>query len=91
MEATTIVEQQFKYRKNAEFSEKIDAGVLNTDQKQKEFLDAVAEELLLRREEWRNLQVSVVAGARNVFCYNLGPVSGFAPGNDVEDVHHLAA
>lgn len=34
---------------------------------------------------------SVVAGACNVFCYNLGPASGFAPGNDVEDVHHLAA
>jgi DNA invertase Pin-like site-specific DNA recombinase len=63
MEAATIVEQQFKYRKNAEFSEKIDAGILNTDQKQKEFLDAVTEELSIRREEWRNLQVSVVAGA----------------------------
>jgi len=36
-------------------------------------------------------QVKMVAGARNVFCYNLGPVSGFAPRNDVEDVHHLAA
>ena len=33
----------------------------------------------------------LVAGARNVFCYNLRPVSDFAPGNDVEDVHHLAA
>ncbi|MCT9000413.1 recombinase family protein [Chelativorans intermedius] len=36
-------------------------------------------------------QVKMVAGARNVFCYNLGSVAAFAPGNDVEDVHRLAA
>lgn len=36
-------------------------------------------------------QVKMVAGARNVFCYNLRPISDFAPGNDVEDVHYLAA
>ncbi len=36
-------------------------------------------------------QVKMVAGPRNVFCYSLGSVSGFASGNDVEDVHHLAA
>ena len=37
------------------------------------------------------VSVSVVAGARNFFCYNLGSVLGFAPGNDVENAHQLAA
>ena len=37
------------------------------------------------------VQGNLVAGARNFFCYNLGSVVGFAPGNDVKNPHQLAA
>jgi hypothetical protein len=63
MEASMIVERQFKHLKEAEYLEKIDSGELATKQNRKEFLDAYAEELSVRRHEWKNIQVSVVAGA----------------------------
>ena len=36
-------------------------------------------------------EIQMVAGACNFFCYSLGSVLGFAPGNDVENTHQLAA
>ena len=63
MEASMIVERQFKHLKEAEYLEKIDSGELVSQEKRKEFLDAYAEELSVRRDEWKNIQVSVVAGA----------------------------
>ena len=44
-------------------TEKLRAGELETEQKQKKLLDAYAEELSVKRLEWVNIQVSVVAGA----------------------------
>ncbi len=63
MEATTILERQFELRKQHAYIEGIESGRLDSEQKQKEFLDACAEELSVRRLAWGNLQVSVVAGA----------------------------
>ncbi len=63
MEATTILEQRFKLQTQHTYLEGIESGRLSTEQKQKEFLDACAEELSVRRLAWGNLQVSVVAGA----------------------------
>ncbi len=48
MEATTILERQFELRKQYAYLEGIDSGRLDTEQKQKEFLDAFAEELSVR-------------------------------------------
>jgi hypothetical protein len=50
---------------HADFIDKLEAGELDTEQKQKKLLDAYAEELKGKYPEWENLQVSVVAGARN--------------------------
>nr|KDP76424.1 hypothetical protein FA04_30610 [Ensifer adhaerens] len=46
-----------------EYLERLRAGEIDTEQKQKKLLDAYAEELSLKRLEWQNIQVSVVAGA----------------------------
>ncbi|MFD1328001.1 hypothetical protein [Mycoplana ramosa] len=45
------------------YLEKLRAGELDTEQKRKKLLDASAEELSMKRLEWANIQVSVVAGA----------------------------
>ncbi|MGO7947160.1 hypothetical protein ACC722_38930, partial [Rhizobium ruizarguesonis] len=42
---------------------KIASGEIETEAKQKKLLDAYAEELSLKRLEWKNIQASVVAGA----------------------------
>ncbi|MGY5811704.1 recombinase family protein [Rhizobium sp. LEGMi198b] len=63
MEAATILEKQFKALKQHDYLEKLRAGELDTEQKQKKLLDAYAEELSVKRLEWANIQVSVVAGA----------------------------
>ena len=63
MEAATILEKQFEALKQHNYLEKLRAGELDTEQKRKKLLDAYAEELSVRRLEWVNIQVSVVAGA----------------------------
>ena len=63
MEATTILEERFKLRKRHDYLTRVETGELDTEQKQKKLLDAYAEELSVKRLEWANLQVSVVAGA----------------------------
>ncbi|MBB4483397.1 hypothetical protein [Rhizobium etli] len=69
MEAATILEKQFEALKQHDCLERLRAGELNTEDKQKKLLDAYAEELSVKRLEWSNLQVSVVAGAGfEVFC-----------------------
>ncbi|MGZ2485118.1 hypothetical protein ACVITL_003641 [Rhizobium pisi] len=49
--------------KRPDYLEKRRAGELDTEQKQKKLLDAYAEELSIRRLEWKNIQVYLVAGA----------------------------
>ena len=63
MEAATIMEKQFQALKQHDYLEKMRAGDLDTEQKQKKLLDAYAEELPVKRLERSNIQVSVVAGA----------------------------
>ncbi|WP_168208212.1 hypothetical protein [Agrobacterium sp. T29] len=63
MEAATILEKQFEALKQHDYLEKIRAGEIDTAQKQKKLLDAYAEELSVKRLEWSNIQVSLVAGA----------------------------
>lgn len=63
MEAATIMEKQFEALTRHNYLERLRAGELDTEQKQKKLLDAYAEELSLKRLEWQNIQVSVVAGA----------------------------
>ncbi len=62
MEAATIMEKQFEALQRHDYLEKLRAGELDTEQKQKKPLDAYAEELSVKRLEWQNIQVSVVAG-----------------------------
>ncbi|XHE12569.1 hypothetical protein PCC82_12340 [Agrobacterium deltaense] len=63
MEAATILEKQFEALKQHDYLEKLRDGELDTEHKQKKLLDAYAEELSVKRLEWSNSQVSVVAGA----------------------------
>ncbi|WP_230640366.1 hypothetical protein [Shinella sumterensis] len=63
MEAATILEKQFEALKQHDYLEKLSAGEVDTEAKQKKLLDAYAEELSMKRLEWANIQVSVVAGA----------------------------
>ena len=49
--------------KRYNYLEKLRAGELDTEQKRKKLLDAYAEELCVKRLEWQQIQVSVVAGA----------------------------
>lgn len=65
MEAATILEKQFEALKQHDYVEKLRDGELDTEQRQKKLLDAYAEELSVKRLEWQNIQVSVVAGARS--------------------------
>ncbi|EMS97448.1 recombinase [Agrobacterium tumefaciens str. Cherry 2E-2-2] len=65
MEAAAILEKQFEALKQHDYLEKLRAGELDTEQKRKKLLDAYAEEISVTRLEWQNIQVSVVAGARN--------------------------
>ncbi|ULJ74171.1 hypothetical protein [Rhizobium gallicum] len=65
MEAATIMEKQFEALKRHDYLERLRAGELDTEHKRRKLLDAYAEELSMKRLEWQNIQVSVVAGARN--------------------------
>ncbi|GGG20839.1 hypothetical protein GCM10010924_57820 [Rhizobium wenxiniae] len=63
MEAATIMEKQFEAMKRRDYLEKLRAGELDEEAKRKKLLEAYAEELSVKRLEWQNIQVSVVAGA----------------------------
>jgi transposase len=63
MEAASIMEERFRLLKRHEYLEKLEGGELEDEEAQKKLLDAYAEELSVRRLEWCNIQVSVVAGA----------------------------
>ena len=63
METATMMEKQFEALKRHDYLEKLRAGELDVETKRKKLLDAYAEELSVRRLEWQNIQVSVVAGA----------------------------
>ncbi|MCZ7501535.1 hypothetical protein G6M64_09825 [Agrobacterium tumefaciens] len=63
MEAATILEKQFEALKQHDYLEKPRDGELDMKHKQKKLLEAYAEELSVKRLEWSNIQVSVVAGA----------------------------
>lgn len=65
MEASTILEKQLITLHRHQYLEAEDAGLLDTEDKRKKLLNDFAEELDVRRQQWRNLQVSVVAGACN--------------------------
>jgi len=65
-----ILFQRSRAQESSSFShsgylEKLEAGELATEQRRKKFLDACAEELSVKRLEWQNIQVSLVAGAGN--------------------------
>ncbi len=74
MEAATILEKRFETLTRHDYLERLRAGELDTEQKRKKLLDAYAEELSVKRLEWQNIQVSVVAGQD----LNLRP-SGYEP------------
>jgi hypothetical protein len=57
------LEKQFGVLKRHDYLERHDAGELDTEQERKKLLEAYAEELSVKRLEWSNLQVSLVAGA----------------------------
>ena len=57
------MEKQFEALARHDYLEKLRAGELDTGHKKKKLLDAYAEELSVKRLEWQNIQVSVVAGA----------------------------
>jgi hypothetical protein len=63
MEAATIMEKQFEALKRNDYLEKLRAGELGTQAQKQKLLDAYAEELFVKRLEWQNIQVSLVAGA----------------------------
>jgi hypothetical protein len=63
MEASTIMEKQLITLHRHQFLEAEDAGLLDTEAKRKKLLSDFAEELEARRQQWRDLQVSLVAGA----------------------------
>jgi DNA invertase Pin-like site-specific DNA recombinase len=63
LEATTILEKQFTALKHHDYMAKLHSGEVSTEAQKRKLLDAYAEELCVRRLEWSNIQVSVVAGA----------------------------
>jgi hypothetical protein len=63
MDVLDFMERCFVAEMYADFIEKPEAGEIDTAQKQKKLLDAYAEELSVKRLEWSNIQVSLVAGA----------------------------
>ncbi len=62
MEAAATLEKRFEALRR-DYLEKLYAGELDTEQKRKKLLDAYAEELCVKRLEWQQIQVSVVAWA----------------------------
>jgi hypothetical protein len=63
MEAASIMEERFRLLKRHEYLEKLEGGELADEEAQKKLLDAYAEELSVKRLEWANIQVWLVAGA----------------------------
>lgn len=63
MDVLDFMERRFVAEVHADFIEKLEAGEIDTQQKQKKLLDSYEEELRRKYPEWANLQVSVVAGA----------------------------
>jgi hypothetical protein len=63
MEVSTLLEKQLITLQRHHYLDAKEAGLLGTEAKKKELLDAFAEELDRKQIEWKNLQVSVVAGA----------------------------
>ncbi|MBO0134635.1 hypothetical protein JZX89_28235, partial [Agrobacterium sp. Rnr] len=63
MDVLDLMERRFVAEVHADFIERLEAGEIDTEQKQKKLLDAYAEELCVKRLEWANLQVYLVAGA----------------------------
>lgn len=51
------------HTKHNDYLEKLAAGELDPEAKRKKLLDAYAEDLSVRRHEWKDIQVSLVAGA----------------------------
>jgi hypothetical protein len=63
MDTIKAMEAEFRTAQEYEFHNLIDKGVLDTEAKRDKFLALCAEELEGKRREWKDLQVSVVAGA----------------------------
>lgn len=63
MDVLDYMERRFIAEVHADFVEKLEAGEIETKQKQKKLLDQYGEELRVRYPEWINLQVCLVAGA----------------------------
>ena len=57
------MEKRFAALRRHDYLEKRRAGELETEAQKQKLLEAYAEELLLKRLEWQNIQVSVVAGS----------------------------
>ncbi|CAN7453351.1 hypothetical protein [Pararhizobium sp. LjRoot238] len=66
---------RLKLLKDHDYLARLEAGELDTEQKQKKLLDAYAEELSVKRLAWQNLQASLVAGARNQRFLRLAEVA----------------
>ncbi|QHW11994.1 hypothetical protein FY145_20850 [Agrobacterium tumefaciens] len=63
MEVLDLMEQQFITAAQNDLMARIASGEIDTEQKRKKLLDSYEEELSVKRLEWSNIQVSVVAGA----------------------------
>ena len=63
MDVLDIMERRFVAEVHTDFIEKLEAGEIETTEKQKKLLDSYEEELRRKYPEWRNLQISLVAGA----------------------------
>ena len=57
------MEKRFEALQRHDYLEKLRAGELQTEAQKQKLLDTYAEELSVKRLEWQNIQVSVVAGA----------------------------
>ena len=52
MDVLDLMERRFVAEVHADFIERLEAGEIDTEQKQKKLLDAYAEELCVKRLEW---------------------------------------
>ena len=63
METAQMMEAKFRAMVDQDLMARQMSGEIDTDLKRKKLLDAYAEELSVKRLEWQQIQVSVVAGA----------------------------
>ena len=63
MDTIKAMEAEFQTAQEYEYHDLMHKGILDTEAKRKKFLALCAEELEVKRREWADLQVSVVAGA----------------------------